>query len=94
MYADQALFDEVSAEIKPTDGILSNVAYNADLACKTDKFLYLLGRITDKGEQEEAVRIGVDALFDANKSEYLDPLLFALQNEPSLGPNLTKAAIQ
>ena len=88
VYADQALFDEVSAETKPTDRILSDVAYNADLACKTDKFLYLLGRITDKEDQEEAVRNGVVALFDANKPEYLDPLLFALQNEPSLGPRL------
>ena len=49
VYADQALFDEVFAETKPTDDILSDVAYNADLACKTDKFLYLLGKITDKG---------------------------------------------
>ena len=93
MYTDQALFDEVSAEIKPTDGILRNVACSADLACKTDKFIHLLGKITDKGDQEQAVRNGVDELFDANKPEYLDPLLFALQSEPSLDPNLTKVAI-
>ena len=64
------------------------------MACRTDKFLYLLGKITDKGEQEQAVRNGVGALLRANKSEYLDPLLFALQNEPSLDPNLTNAAIK
>jgi len=94
VYADQALFDEVSAETKPTYYILREAASSADLACKTDKFLYLLGKITDKGRQEQAVRLGVEALFHANKPEYLDPLLFALQNEPSLDPNLTNAAIQ
>jgi len=93
-YADQALIDEVSAEIKPTDDLLRRVASSADLVCKTDKFIYLIGRITGKGDQEWAVRLGVGALFDADKSEYLDPLLFAPQNEPSLDPNLTNTVIQ
>ena len=93
-YADQALFDEVSATIKPTTDTLCYVANSAELARQTSKFIYLLGRIADKDDQEFAVTRGVEALFNANKPEYLDPLLFALENESSLSPSTTDAAIQ
>ena len=73
---------------------MSCVAGSAELACQTSKFIYLLGRITDKDDQEFAVRRGVGALFLASKTEYIDPLLFALENEPSLGPSMKDVAIQ
>jgi len=94
VYADQELIDEVSAETKPTDDVLSYAASNADVTCKSDKFIYILGIITGKRCQGFAVGSGVAALFIANKSEYLDPMLSALQNKSSLDPSLTKVAIQ
>lgn len=48
--------------------------YNADLVCKTDKFIHLLGRITCKEDQEQAVRNRVVVLVRANKTEHLDSL--------------------
>ena len=93
MYADQPLIDEVFAEIKPTNELLCDFAHFTDVACKADRFIYLLRRITIKRDQECAVRNGVVSLFIGNKTEYFDPLLFALQDETSLDPDLTNVAI-
>jgi len=94
IHAGQPLFDEVFLETRPSDFTLSCVACSAELACDTGKFIYLLGRITDKDDQEFAVTRGVEALFNAKKPECFDPLLFALENESSLGPRMANAAIQ
>ena len=74
VYAGQALFDEVSAAVKPTNSTLCGAAYNADLACKTDKFIYLRGRVTRREDQEQVVRDSVVVLIRANKTEHLDSL--------------------
>ena len=62
MHADQPLIDEVFDELKPSNDLLRDVASSADLACVPQRFTYLLGKIDDKEEQEQAVEYGVHAL--------------------------------
>ena len=67
---------------------------SADLACMPQRFTYLLNKIDDKEEQEVAVRNGVNALFDENKTECLDPLLSALKEGTFLSKDLENIAIR
>jgi len=94
VHADQSLINEVFAAIKPTNRDLCYIACIVEVACIPNKFLYLLGRISDKGDQERALKSGVCNLISSNKTEYLDPLFFALQDETSLDPGLTNIAIR
>lgn len=92
--ANQSLLNTVFAELKPSNDLLSRVAKSADLVCKSQRFTYLLGKITDKEEQERAVRQGVEVLFKAKKTECLDPLLDALSEESFMDTNLKNIAIR
>ena len=58
------------------------------------RFTYLLNKIDDKKDQEWAVRNGVSALFDANRTECLDPLLIALNEGTFLSKDLENVAIR
>ena len=62
VYASLSLFDAVIDVVKPGNDVLSLVAYNPELASLPERFVYLLNKITDKEEQEDAVRYGVAAL--------------------------------
>ena len=57
------------------------------------RFIYLLGRIDDKEDQEVAVRNGVTALFDKHKTECLEHLVSAL-SEWTLSGDLEDVAIR
>lgn len=93
VHADQSLISKVFAEIKPTEDILCGVANNVDLTCMPDKFLHFLGTITDKETQENTLKNGLGALILANKTECIDTLIFALENETSLSVDLMNVAI-
>ena len=80
--------------LKPSNDLLRDVAYSADLACMPQRFTYLLKKIDNKEDQELAVRSGVDALFDKNKTECLDPLLSALNEGTFLSKDLENIAIR
>ena len=58
------------------------------------RFTYLLKKIDNKEDQEEAVNNGVNALFDENKTECLDPLLSALNEGTFLNEDLENIAIR
>ena len=94
VHADQPLIDEVFGALKPSNDLLRDVAVSADLACMPQRFTYLLKKIDDKEEQEEAVENGVDALVDENKTECLDPLLTALNEGTFLNQDLENVAIR
>ena len=57
------------------------------------RFIYLLGRIGDKDEQELVTRCGVSALIDKDRTECLDPFLSALNEETFLSQELESIAI-
>jgi hypothetical protein len=93
VHADQSLIDKVFGALRPPNSLLRSVAKSADLACIPERFTYLLGKIDDQGEQESAVRCGVSALVDKNKTECLDPLLTTLREETFLSKDLENNAI-
>ena len=93
-HADQPLIGEVFDEIGLMgDNSLSDMAVDEDVVCRTGNFIYLLSKIFSMDIRKSTVRYGVGALIDANKPEYLDPLLFALQIETPQGSGLTSVAI-
>ena len=94
VHADQPLIDKVFGALKPSNDLLRSVADSADLACMPQRFTYLLKKIDDKEEQEWAVEYGVNALFDENKTECLDPLLTALSEGTFLSKDLENIAIR
>ena len=86
--ADRSLLDKIFNVLNPSNNLLSRVANSTYLACMPQRFIYLLGKIGNKDEQEEAVRRGVSALVEEDTSECLDPLLSAL------GEDLANVAIR
>ena len=84
-HADQLLIDNLFAKLNIPSHLLRDVANSADLACIPQRFIYLLGRITDKEDQEWAVEKGVGALFNRGKTECLIPLVSALCECPLSG---------
>ena len=94
VHANQPLIDQVFGTLRPPNWILRDVADSAYVACVPQRFTYLLGRITDKEWQERAVIYGVNALFDAKRTECLDPLLTALGEGSFLSTDLEGIAIR
>jgi hypothetical protein len=94
VYASQQLLDEIFDALEFPNNILSDVANNEELACTSQRFTYLLGKIPDKGEQEVAVENGVVILFAKNKAEYFDPLISALNEGTFLSKDLENVAIR
>ena len=94
MHAAQPLIDEVFSAIRPSNGLLKRVAYSTYLACMPQGFTYLLGKITDKGDQRKAVENGVEALIKEGKAKCLDPLLSALKKGKFMNKDLENIAIR
>ena len=93
VHADHSLIDEIFAGFQFSNDILNSVAASADLACIPQRFIYFLGKINEKDAQECAVKYGIHALFSANRTECLDPLLSALGERAFLGEHLVNVAI-
>lgn len=94
VHADRSLVDEVFDVIKPSNWVLSGVAFSADLACMPERFTYLLKKINSKENQNVAVRNGIFELIDENRTECLDPFLIALGKGTFLSNNLENVAIR
>lgn len=94
VHADQPLADEIFGKLNFSNAFWRDVASSADLACMPQKYGDLLGKITDRGEQEEAVKNGVHALFQNNETKCFDPLLPALKNGTFLNAHLESVAIR
>jgi len=94
LYAKEGLISDVLAQVEPSDEDLRGILGDAGVACMSDMFINLLRRINDKDEQKGAVEEGVHALFHAKKTEYLDPLLTALKNNPFLDPEVKDRAVK
>lgn len=92
-HIDLSALDNVFDEINLPNYFLSRAAYNADLACIPQRFIYLLGRINNSKDQEVAVRNGVAVLFNKHKTECLEHLVSAL-GEWILSGDLDDVAIK
>ena len=66
----------------------------AELVCMPQNYICVLRKITIEWAQEFVVKMGVNALFYKNKTEYLDPLLSALKEGTFLSTDLVNIAIR
>jgi len=94
LYAEEGLINEVFKEVEPSDVAWIVIACNADLACAPAKFINILKRITGRRWQKEAVKGGVEKLFDSNKTECINPLLSALESNTSLDQEVKDSAVK
>ena len=63
IHVDQERFiGRVFEVLKLSNDIMSSIAYSAELACMSQRFAHLQGKIPDKDYQEWAVKLGVSIL--------------------------------
>ena len=91
--ANQEFIDRIFERVRLTERDLMNVASKMDLACRPDKFISLLKRMTNRNYQRDAFANAVFALFKANKTKCVDALLSALENATFLDQAVKDVAI-
>ena len=93
VHADQQFLDKVFGALELDNETLCLVARSVDVACAPQGFTYLLGKIDNSKSHGWAIRNGVSALFEANRTEYIDPLLSAIEEGSFLTKDLGGIAI-
>ena len=77
------------------DQDLDNLTYyRRELAGSPEKFFRVLDKIKDPKNQEGAVRVGVENLFEAGKHDLVVPLVNALGKRTFKSKSLKEEAIQ
>ena len=90
----ETIINKVLAAIDFTQEHFVSATYSSQLLLCTGALILLLGKIESLSTQESVVRERVKQLFDSKRTDYIDSLLVALEDERSLSATLSDVAIQ
>ena len=89
-----AIIEKVFEEIEFSQKELLLAASQPEIACSIENFFDLLNRMKTSKDQESAVSIGINTLFQVERTDHIDPLLAALKRKDFLSGHLRNIAIQ
>ena len=92
LYADDQFIDHVFNQATLSNIVLGDTAWDASLACRPDKFIYVLKKIPRERQDHYLAR--VVELFEENRIECVEPLVSAIENEASFDQEWKDAIIK
>lgn len=92
LYADDQFIDHVFNQATLSNIVLGDTAWDAFLACRPDKFIYVLKKIPREHQDHYLAR--VVELFEKNRIECVEPLVSAIENEASFDQEWKDAIIK